>query len=139
MMEVSVDGRSKAAKRVPFNTMTPEAFPPLCQATGSPSQSSCTISTITSPDGLISSDDDEDYYSNFDPILLGEDLHIYLLQDHLGIGATCHQVDLGCSDVFQKLIEARSKMIRSLKRSRNVKDPTKGDQSKRLFYQPMSG
>jgi hypothetical protein len=60
--------------------MTPASFPPLSRATTSPARSTSTVSTLTAPEGHLYSSDDEDD-SNFNSLVLGQDLHVGLLRD----------------------------------------------------------
>jgi hypothetical protein len=113
MMEVNTDGRSKSGRRTTW--MTPAAFPPLSRAVSSPAHSSGTISTLTAPEGLHMSDDEAED-SNLDPIVLGEELNMYLLAES---PYGHHARTVGCSDTLQKYMKSK---IFHLKRKRRRRD-----------------
>lgn len=127
MMEVSDDGgRSKTGRRIEVSMVTPESFPPLARATSSPTHSAGTISTLSVPDGFVTIDDDD---SSYQPALLGEELHTYLLHES---SDPHHFRTVGCGDAIQKMM--KSKMIQ-MKRKGQEKRPTK---SRRVAYRPMN-
>ena len=124
MLEVSGQRRGKR-----ISWMTPDAFPPLSRATISPTHSLGTISTLTAPEGLLySSDEEED--SNFEPIVLGEDLQMYLLNEST---YPHHTRTVGCSDVFRKL----PKMFR-FKRTRREATIKRATKRFAAAYFPMA-
>jgi hypothetical protein len=117
------DRRSK-----PVAWMTPASFPPLSRATTSPDRSTGTISTLTTPEGLLYSSDEDDE-SNFDPVVFGQDLHMYLLTDF----TPSHQTQAtGCSAAFHKL----PKLL--LPRRRNRHERTKKETNRFCAYRSMA-
>jgi hypothetical protein len=131
MMEVSADGRSKSGRRTTW--MTPAAFPPLSRAVSSPTHSSGTVSTLTAPEGLHMSDDEEED-SNFDPIVVGEELHMYLLAespyDH-------HTRTVGCSDTLQKFMKSKLLHLKRKHRHRDIGQDSKKVSKRFANYRPM--
>ena len=107
MMETSLNDAS--ARR----WTTPEEFPSLHQhyhgqsASPSATKSVGTISALTMPDGLS---EDDDSKSGKSPILLGEELDLYLLHDHEAYQSEAKS----CTHGLQKLL--RSRMLRMKRR-----------------------
>jgi hypothetical protein len=108
--------------------MTPASFPPLSRATTSPDRSTGTISTLTTPEGLLySSDEDDD--SNFDPVVFGQDLHMYLLTDSMH---SRQPQATRCSAAFNKL----PTLLRPRRRNRHQR--TKKETNRFCAYRSMA-
>ena len=141
MMEVSFDGRNKRGK-IPFALMTPDDLPTLSQlsrAASSPTKSLGTvISSLTIPDSLINTDEEEvNFDSGFDPVILGEELNMYLLHDEdseSGYNDTA-EVAVGCSDAIQKLVFRSVLRLKRKRRKPGVSHNSR--ERKRFSYQPM--
>lgn len=129
MMEMSTDGHSKSGRRTAW--MTPDEFPPLARATTSPTHSAGTFSTLTAPDGLLSDEEEED--SDFNPVVLGEELHMYLLAESTHVH---HTRTVGCSEALHKAM--KYKLLR-LKRKKRYPDRSDDKKPSKRFaaYRPM--
>lgn len=107
---------------------TPALFPHLTSATTSPARSTGTISTLTVPEGLLYSSDEDDY-SNVNPVVLGDDLRMCLLTDSM----TSHKSrTTACAGVFHKL----PKLLRP--RRRTIHGRTKKEPNRFSAYRSMA-
>lgn len=108
VLDISFGGKKRG--KIPYSMATPASFPTLSELSrandnsSSPTRSSATsVSSLTVPDGLVNLpfEQEEIYESDFDPLVLGEDLNIYLLHEHNNGNS---QVAVRCSDVLQKIL-----------------------------------